>query len=97
MTTRFVAEDIMPSSLTTLVRGHVFSSCNLPDGYNTEEKFKEFVEKVSYSRIPQSLAKTIEGYVPLELGNSVRLFDMDFTVISKSFNVEKMRLTYHVR
>lgn len=97
MTTRFVAEDIMPSSLTTLVRDHSFSSYNLPDGYYTEEDFKEFVERISHSRIPQSLARTIEGFVPLELGNSVSLFGMDFTVISKSFNVEEHRLTYHVR
>lgn len=97
MTTRFVAEDIMPSSLTTLVREHVFSSYNLPDGFNTEEKFKEFVERASHSRVPQSLSRTIEGYVPLDLGNSVRLFGMNFSVISKKFNVESKTLTYNVR
>ncbi len=97
MTTRFVAEDIMPSRLASLVREHVFSRCGLPDEFDTEEKFKEFVNRVSYSRIPQSLARTIEGYVPLELGNSVWLFEMSFTVISKSFNVDRQRLTYHVR
>jgi hypothetical protein len=91
--------DVFPRLLKKIFSEHVWSYSNLPLQwkYRGSDKFKEYVEKLSADGPSQRISRSVDGYVPLSIGECVEIFGISFKVCEKFYNLDSENLEYNLR